>query len=83
MDVRPKIRRFFHLFLTLMVIYIFWSFCIDIFKLDRNIDDETIVPCLFFLPPLGFLAIGIALVRIIGSSVVLNFIKKRFRKKQG
>ena len=74
-------NKFVRIILAFLIIYVVWSACIDIFSLNKYVDNEALVPCLFYLPPLGFLALGIVAFKIIESTFVLTFMKKIFRKK--
>jgi len=61
-----------------------WSVYIDISGLDHSIDNEALVPCLFYLPPLGILVIGVILFKAAESVVFTRFVKmirNSFRKK--
>lgn len=78
-------NKFTRILLALLVIYIAWSMLLNIMNLDKNIDEESLVPCLFFLPPVGFLIAGIILAKFLESAIVVTVIKKiaswRKRKK--
>ncbi len=52
----------------------------NILGLHKNLDNEALVPCLFFLPPIGFLVLGILIAKIMQYFIVIFFVKKRFRK---
>jgi hypothetical protein len=84
MSPTSRFRRILRFVLVFLIIYTIWSACVDICGLDHNIDNESIIPCLFCLPPLGILGIGIVLLKIIESVVFVRFVKrirKWFRKK--
>ena len=68
--------------LVLLVIYIAWSAYVDLTNLYRHIDNEALVPCLFYLPPLGFLVLGLVVAKVIQSTIVLGLVKKIFRRKK-
>jgi hypothetical protein len=68
--------------LALLLIYVAWSAYVNIADLHRCVDNDALIPCLFYLPPLGFLALGLIAAKIIESTAVLGLIKKFFRKKK-
>jgi len=82
MNMPPKLRKTFRLLLAFLIVYIVWSIIVNLSNLDHGVDDEAIVPCLFFLPPAGILVIGIVLVKVLESAIFLRLIKRLFRKKK-
>ena len=72
-------NKFVRILFAFLVIYIAWSLYINVTNLNRRIDNEALVPCLFYLPPLGFLVLGLVIIKIIESAVVVRLIKKIFR----
>jgi len=70
------------LFIAFLIIYIAWSAYVDMTNLRSYVDKEALVPCLFYLPPLGFLALGLVAAKIIQSTIVLGLIKKIFRRRK-
>lgn len=84
MQLPPGIRKISRFFLALLAIYFFWSVFVNVTNLDHRLDDEALVACLFYLPPLGILGIGIVLVKIVESAIfmrLVRMIRNRFRKK--
>ena len=75
-------NRFVRLLLAFLVIYIAWSAYVNIANLRRCVDNEALVPCLFYLPPLGFLALGLVVAKVIESGIVLTLIRKFFRRRK-
>ncbi len=67
--------------IALALIYVAWSIFVDITDLHKNIDKEALVPCLFYLPPLGIFILGIIIVKLLESAIVIGAIK-RFKKKK-
>ena len=49
-------NKFVRMLLALVLIYIAWSMFICATNLHKQIDNEALIPCLFYLPPLGMLA---------------------------
>lgn len=81
--IMPKVHKnkFVRVLIILVAIYIAWSIIVNLFNLDKNVDDEALVPCLMFLPPLGFLGLGLVAIKVIESAIVVRFLKKVFSKK--
>ena len=75
-------NKFVRILFAFLVIYIAWSLYINVTNLGSRIDNETLVPCLFYLPPLGFLVLGLVAIKIIESAVVIRLIKKIFHRKK-
>jgi len=74
-------NRFVKLLLVLLMIYAIWSLYIDIKTMCEDVDNEAIIPCLMYLPPLGFLALGILGLKLLESAVVIRLGKRIFRRK--
>jgi len=51
--------------LALLAIYIVWGAIIAFFNLHRKIGDDSLIPCLFFLPPLSLFTAYIIIIRLI------------------
>jgi len=68
-------RRFIRFLMVFLALYVVWSICIDVCGLDHKVGDESLVPCLFFLPPAGFLILLIILFKLAESVVFLRFVK--------
>ena len=75
-------NKFVRILLILLIIHIAWSICINLMNLGAHIDNEALVPCLFYLPPLGFMVLGLLAVKIIESVIAFGFMKKIFRRKK-
>lgn len=75
MNIPPGLRKFFRFLLALFIIYVAWSGYIHLCGLDHKLDNEALVPCLFYLPPLGILGIGIVLAKVFESVVFIRFVK--------
>ncbi len=75
-------NKYFKIFLVFLVIYIIWSIYVDLACLYENIDDDFLIPCLFYLPPIGFLALGFIIFRLIGSSIIMRLMQWRLDRKK-
>ena len=74
---KSKIGR---IFLVLLVIYVVWSAYINITKLYSKVDSDALIPCLFYLPPLGFLAAGLVLFKVLEWTIGLALVRKLFHR---
>lgn len=74
--------KFIKMFIALLIIYVIWSLYIDVINLCERVDNEALVPCLMYLPPLGFLGLGFLVFKIIQSTFTLRLIKKIFRRNK-
>ena len=74
-------NKFMRMLIALALIYVAWSIFVDITALHKNIDEEALVPCLFYLPPLGIFILGIIIVKLLEWAVVVGVIR-RFKKKK-
>ena len=78
-------NKFTRFLLALFLVYILWSILVNVLNIHKNIDDEAILPCLFLLPPLGIMGLGIVVAKIVESGIVVLVVKKiiarRRRKK--
>ena len=66
-----------------LLIYIAWSMCVDILNLGDTLDDEAVVPCLFFLPPIGFFIAFLTIGKIVETKIALSliaYIRRKFKK---
>jgi len=80
----PRLRKTLRFIWAFLAVYILWSVIVDVTNLDRKIDDEALIPCLMYLPPLGFMGVGVALFKMAESMVFIRFMRwliGRFRKK--
>jgi hypothetical protein len=75
-------NKFVRILFAFLIIYIAWSAYINATNLGSRIDSEALVPCLFYLPPLGFLVLGLVIIKIIESVVVVRLIKKIAHRKK-
>lgn len=79
-------NKFTRFLLALLLIYVLWSVLVNAMNLQKDIDDEALLPCLFFLPPLGIMGLGLVIAKVIESGIVILVIKKiaeiRRRKKK-
>ena len=76
--IKNKIAR---IFIAFLIIYIAWSAYIDLTNLREHVDNEALIPCLIYLPPLGFLALGLLVLKVMQSTMFFRLIKKIFRRK--
>jgi|GEM_PF-435596 len=74
-------NKFTRLLLALLIIYIAWSVLINLVNLDKNINEEALVPCLFLLPPVGFLLIGVILAKFLESAIVVGVVRRIAHRK--
>ncbi|MFA5146930.1 MAG: hypothetical protein WC515_06140 [Candidatus Omnitrophota bacterium] len=77
----PK-NRFVRIVIALLVIYVAWSVYINLINLCSRVDDDALVPCLIYLPPLGFFALGLIALKVLESAIVIRLIRKIFRKNK-
>lgn len=78
-------NKFTRFLLALLLIYVLWSLLVNAMNLHKDIDDEALLPCLFFLPPLGIMGLGLVIAKVIESGIVVLVIKKiaeRRRRKR-
>lgn len=73
-------NKFVRILVILLMIQAVWSIFVNIIGLHKSIDDEALIPCLLFLPPLSFLAIGIIFAKILESAVVVTLIRRVSRR---
>lgn len=85
MNIPPALRRVLHVLLSFLIIYFVWSIVVNLLDLGRKVNNDALIPCLLALPPLGFIAIGIVVFKIVESAVFVRIarrIREKFRRKQ-
>ena len=75
------LRKIARIFIILVIIYIAWSIFINLTNLHTRISDDALIPCLFYLPPIGFLAIGFIIAKIVQALTAWFFIKRKKRNE--
>lgn len=77
--ISKKILKELSIFLA---IYGVWNFYISIKNPHANLNNEALVPCLFYLPPLGLFLLYFTVIRY-GVSAIRLWLKKRRAKHSG
>lgn len=78
MLIKNKIVK---ILVILILIHIVWSVYLNITVPYKDIDNEALIPCLFYLPPLGFFVIGLIIIKILEVVFAAGLIRKLFRKR--
>lgn len=60
-------------------VYTAWSIYIDVQNLHANLDNEALVPCLFFLPPIGLYIIYFITIKYGFFGIILYWVRRKKR----